>query len=74
MRNLLQYPITPDEVLECLRSEADAINDRDVIGDMRPLLLTEAAKELEGLWAAISWIEDQDPQIVDAARERFGLK
>lgn len=30
-------------------------------------------EENERLRAALSWVEDQDPQVVAAARERFGL-
>ena len=43
--------------------------------------LRAAAEENERLraalwtsWAALSWIEDQDPQIVAAARDKFGIK
>lgn len=30
--------------------------------------------ELERYRIALSWIEDQDPQLVDAAKEKFGFK
>lgn len=33
--------------------------------------ITEAADELERLRSAISWMENLDPQLVDAAREKF---
>ena len=35
--------------------------------------LEEAANEIDTLRRALSWIADQDPQIVDAAFEKFGL-
>jgi hypothetical protein len=36
--------------------------------------LVLARDEIKRLWAALSWIEDQDPQIVDAARTKFNLE
>ena len=36
-------------------------------------LLGPAIAALERQGAALSWIEDHDPQIVTAARDRFGL-
>lgn len=49
MRNLLQYPITHEEIMECLTSMADQIAAEEPMrfGDMRPLLLKAAAEELE---------------------------
>jgi hypothetical protein len=44
MRNLLVYPITIIEIEECLLRLSDEINAEERIGDMRPLLLREAAK------------------------------
>jgi hypothetical protein len=35
--------------------------------------LNEAHAEVERLTAALSWIGDHDPQIVEAAREKFAL-
>jgi hypothetical protein len=41
MRNLLEYPVTRDEVLECLtRLRADL--NPELIGDMTPVLLDHA--------------------------------
>ena len=47
MRNLLEYPITRDEVIECLTKLRESILEEGCIGDMRPLLLTVAIKEME---------------------------
>lgn len=50
MRNLVQYPITSDEIVACLRQLSTEISDIDgerLIGDMRPLLLQTAANVVE---------------------------
>lgn len=48
MRNLEQYPITAEEVLECVNTLKDEVQKRveidDICGDMTPLLLTVAAQ------------------------------
>lgn len=42
--------------------------------DMHVEAVTKELKtEIERLLAALSWIADHDPQIVDAAREKFGI-
>lgn len=43
MRNILEYPITTKEIIECLE-ELKKECDPNLIGDMRPLLLDEAIK------------------------------
>lgn len=45
MRNLIEYPVTTEEILELL----DALKmefDGDLMGDMRPAILMEAAKRI----------------------------
>lgn len=42
MRNLAQYPITKKEIIEYLLNLSDQIATEGAIGDVRPLLLTEA--------------------------------
>ncbi len=44
--------------------------DRWLMPQEAAALLAEIAK----LRAALSWIEDQDPQIVEVAREKFNLE
>lgn len=44
MRNLLEYPITSVEIEGCLIALADELATEGGVGDMRPLLLREAAK------------------------------
>ncbi len=44
MRDLKKYPITLDEIVECLTRLADQLRGEAKEGDMRPLLLSEAAK------------------------------
>lgn len=46
MRNLLQYPITLSEVIECLKQLQKECNP-DAIGNMTPLLLQQAIKIIE---------------------------
>lgn len=49
MRNLQEYPITVDEVIECLKDLKKALSPEitQLCGDMRPLLLDEAIKIVE---------------------------
>ena len=47
MRNLMEFPIDDDEILECLKTLSEQLTSEGRIGDMRPMLLTEAAKRLE---------------------------
>lgn len=44
MRNLVQYPIEPEEVIECLTNRIDELTETKSIGDMRPLLLQTAVE------------------------------
>ena len=46
MRNLVQYPITGDEIVDYLRSLAADVDPEKtrLVGDMRPLLLDEAIR------------------------------
>ena len=46
MRNILKYPVTTQEIVECLTKLSDEILDEGRMGDMRPLLLTMAARYL----------------------------
>jgi hypothetical protein len=43
MRNLARHPITLDEIERCLLQLSEELSDSGLIGDMRPLLLREAA-------------------------------
>jgi len=42
MRNLKEFPITKDEIIDCLRQLQEDIIKEDLVGDMRPILLEEA--------------------------------
>lgn len=48
MRNLEQYPVTLDEVIDCLRQFKDEVDPTvtGIIGDMRPILLDYAISAL----------------------------
>lgn len=47
MRNLIEYPITIEEVVATLRRTAAELSQEERIGDMRPLILEQAADALE---------------------------
>lgn len=49
MRNLTQYPITLKEITDCLDQCSADINDDEIVGDMRPLLLRTASQILKRL-------------------------
>lgn len=42
MRNTVEYPITKEEIAECLRGLSILFQREGRIGDMRPLLLEKA--------------------------------
>ena len=44
MRDLRKYPITCDEIVKCLTALAEELDARGQSGDIRPLLLREAAR------------------------------
>ena len=43
-RNLIKYPITREEIIDCLTTLAADIIKEEKVGDMRPSLLTLAAE------------------------------
>ena len=47
--------------------------DYEVAHGIAQIELAKAKAEIERLRAALSWIADHDPQIVIAAREKFGI-
>jgi len=53
MRNLVQYPVTKSEIVECLRRESEAAMkhaaDTGLMGDMRAYLLRKAADVIASL-------------------------
>lgn len=57
MRNLLQYPITLSEVVQCLDTLQAQLNNEENIGDMRPLLLEHASRIVLRAGFAISDVE-----------------
>jgi len=44
MRNTLEHPVTYDEIIAFLNAHADNLGKEMRIGDIRPLLLREAAE------------------------------
>jgi hypothetical protein len=44
MRNIIQYPITLNEICDALDQASQEILDSGVIGDMRPVLFSEAVR------------------------------
>lgn len=52
MRNLLQYPVTKQEIIDCLTELSNTVGKTDqgiACGDMRPTLLQEAIKIIENV-------------------------
>ena len=39
MRNIVQYPVTKEEIVMVLSSIKDSINDEELIGDIRPYII-----------------------------------
>jgi hypothetical protein len=52
MRNLVEYPITHEEIMECLArlSEVLSYDKTGLVGDMRPLLLDRATEIVRKDW------------------------
>lgn len=52
-RDLVRYPITTDEIIECLRQHREAIRDIDyeqgVCGDIDDLLMMKAIRIIEAV-------------------------
>lgn len=59
MRNLLEHPVTPQEIADCCRKVA--AEDTDVLGcgNMTPLLLSMAADVVEAAAGVLEGIEDR---------------
>lgn len=47
MRNLLEYPVTREEIIELLLQLSQQFSEEFSCGDMRPLLLQIAAKAVK---------------------------
>ena len=58
MRDLVRYPITQEEAVKMLRSEARRISAEGRIGDMRPMLLNWVSGILERM-NSMEWHEYQ---------------
>ena len=68
MRDTTTHPITPTEIIECLDTLAEQLLSEELIGDMRPLLLREAARAVRrspNLWRPIATAaHDPDAQVL----------
>ena len=64
MRNLLQYPVTKQEIINCLKEFAAEVSPEESCGDMRPLLLAEAILIIDKMYGSFqawkSWEEAAD--------------
>ena len=64
MRNLLQYPVTKQEIINCLKEFAAEASPEESCGDMRPLLLAEAILIIDKMYASYkifsTWKETAD--------------
>lgn len=82
MRNLLQHPIRPDEVIQCLK-ELDAIYSQSSlisgqVGDIRPLLIRTAIAVVDDAADTLEMVERLDDvhnsdavSIIDHIKEAF---
>ena len=53
MRNLMEHPITHEEMVSCLHDLSMQLAKEEALGDMRPLLLRKAAERLGALQTAL---------------------
>ena len=66
MINLLQYPITKEEIVECLKEFAIEVSPENtrLYGDKRPLLLAQAIDIVDQMYASYkifsTWKETAD--------------
>ena len=62
MRNLIQYPISKEEIVGCLKEFAKEVDPEitGLYGDMRPLLLAEAVLIVDKMWNGYraGWLDD----------------
>jgi len=61
---------TANQQIEIYRVELEAANARIATAENRAKWLQN---EIDNLRFALAWIEDQDPQIIERAREKFDL-
>lgn len=61
MRNLLEYPVTPQEIAECCRRTSRELSTGDdgAVGCMDPTLLRMAADVVEAAAGVLEGIEDR---------------
>ncbi len=62
MRNLLQYPVTQEEILESLRGQATSIRNEECIGDMRPLILRHTIEIVEAAFGLLKGFDRRDQE------------
>jgi hypothetical protein len=63
MRNLAEYPLTRDEVLECLNRLRAELNP-ELIGDMTPLILRHAISVIESAFKLRDAMATREPAFV----------
>lgn len=61
MRNLVEHPVTPQEIVECLRRTSRELEPGadGAVGDMDPLLLRMAADVVEAAYGLLEGIDDR---------------
>jgi hypothetical protein len=47
MRNLVEYPITRQEAVECLREASEIVGRGSLLGDVRPYILMRVVRLVE---------------------------
>ena len=57
MRNLAEYPITKEEVVEALK-DAKANLNPELIGDLRPVIYQDLIDMIDLVWVGIHGLRD----------------
>lgn len=50
MRNLLKYPITKNEIKDCLQSILDAEVEKELCGDLTPSIIHHILTHIDEMW------------------------
>lgn len=62
MRNLLEYPVTQEEILQSLRAQKLEIQGEQRIGDIRPLVLRHSIEIIEAAFALLKGFDERAKQ------------
>lgn len=68
-----ENPRDNGDLIDRLMALQDHYHVSGQLGALNSHIFLEAANEINRLREALSWIENEEPQLVDAAREKFRL-